>query len=195
VAARSHGEKLCGLPEKAKSLIGRRRRSGSAPAAADMHAGARQPGDGPLSVRNEGPLNDLRADATLLHGGNDMGESGQGQASEVVRPGGPRGGGGVLAALAFAGPVVVGDGPVEECRGRGRGGLGGDCVHAVRHEAEVVGKGEQALAGLEGADGIPRVPQHSLRYEPVSAGDEVVVRVVVRHVEALGGAAARPWPA
>jgi len=96
-----------------------------------------------------------------------------------------------LAALAFAGPVIVGDGPAEECRGRGRDGLGGDCVHAARHEAEVVGEGEQALAGLEGADGIPGVPQHGLRYEPVSAGDEVVVRVVVRHAEALDGAAQR----
>ena len=95
------------------------------------------------------------------------------------------------AALAVAGPGVVGDGPAKERRGRGRGGLGGNGVHAAGHEAEAVGEGEEALTGLERADGVPGVPQDGLRYEPVGAGDEVVVRVVVGHAEALGRAAQR----
>jgi hypothetical protein len=61
--------------------------------------------------------------------GNDAGECGQGHACEV------------LAAVAVAGPVLF--------------GLGGDGVHAARHEAEVVGEGEQALARPERADGVP----------------------------------------
>jgi hypothetical protein len=95
--------------------------------------------------------------------GNDAGECGQGHACEV------------LAAVAVAGPVLF--------------GLGGDGVHAARHEAEVVGEGEQALARPERADGVPGIPRDGLGDEMVSAGDEVVLCVVVRHAQALGGAA------
>ena len=151
----------------------------------------------PAGVEHDGPRDALGAHALGLHRLDEALEHGQAEEGHVlvppVHPGRRRRRGGRRVARPDAVPerVLVDDDagvPDQRRGGVGVAGPGGERRDAARDEVQVLGGGEDALAGLQRLDGVLPVGEH-VGEEGLGLRDEVALGVVVRHAQVLGGAA------